>query len=238
MKWEQPAIQKLANPAPNNEIDKISSRRLQKFPYSLGRYTNLLPIRHPSPSPRLNTLFSPNLPRSGTSPSLLSQQSWPAMSLPTFDFYVFALSWQPEFCYNNYDSYPGCSAPDPAWSQSLTIHGMWPQVRTRTSLGGARGGGRPIKNTVNGRPFNTFNVPLPRVKQQTVHQRYLASRLQHRIPLSRNPPLCRLGRSVPPLAEREGLCFRLRLRRLLGPRVVQARHLLRVRAGCILQGGA
>ncbi len=46
-----------------------------------------------------------------------------------FDFFVFATSWQPEFCYNQ-PSYVGCSSPDPLWSSQLTIHGAWPQNAT------------------------------------------------------------------------------------------------------------
>ena len=33
--------------------------------------------------------------------------------------------WQPEFCYNQ--AYVGCQEPNPFWSTSLTIHGMWPE---------------------------------------------------------------------------------------------------------------
>mmetsp|Transcript_14694 Transcript_14694/g.29256 ORF Transcript_14694/g.29256 Transcript_14694/m.29256 type:complete len:199 (-) Transcript_14694:71-667(-) len=54
------------------------------------------------------------------------------MSLPNFDFYVFALSWQPSFCSGNYGSYPGCTDPSPSWSANLTVHGMWPQYLNGT----------------------------------------------------------------------------------------------------------
>ena len=46
-----------------------------------------------------------------------------------FDFFVFATSWQPEFCYNQ-PTYAGCSSPDTLWSSQLTIHGAWPQNTT------------------------------------------------------------------------------------------------------------
>jgi len=43
-----------------------------------------------------------------------------------FDYYVFAYSWQPEFCYNE-NGYTGCSDPEPYWTTDFTIHGLWPQ---------------------------------------------------------------------------------------------------------------
>ncbi|KAG9415151.1 hypothetical protein AC1031_008576 [Aphanomyces cochlioides] len=43
-----------------------------------------------------------------------------------FDFYVFAYSWQAEFC--NGKSYPGCANPEPYWETHFTIHGLWPDV--------------------------------------------------------------------------------------------------------------
>ena len=44
----------------------------------------------------------------------------------SFDFFVFATSWQPEECYNE-PTYSGCNNPNKIWSSQLTIHGMWPQ---------------------------------------------------------------------------------------------------------------
>ena len=51
----------------------------------------------------------------------------------SFDFYVYALSYQPEFCYNQ-PSYPGCSVAirDEEWQSELTIHGMWPEFADGT----------------------------------------------------------------------------------------------------------
>ncbi|KAF0737020.1 hypothetical protein Ae201684P_000732 [Aphanomyces euteiches] len=43
-----------------------------------------------------------------------------------FDFYVFAYSWQAEFCHGK--SYPGCANPEPYWETHFTIHGLWPDV--------------------------------------------------------------------------------------------------------------
>ena len=42
------------------------------------------------------------------------------------DMYVFAYSWQPEFCYGK-TGYYGCSNPLPSWSTNFTLHGLWPQ---------------------------------------------------------------------------------------------------------------
>lgn len=44
----------------------------------------------------------------------------------TGDMYVFAQSWQPEFCFNQ-STYAGCSPPQSFWNTSFTIHGLWPQ---------------------------------------------------------------------------------------------------------------
>ena len=49
---------------------------------------------------------------------------------PSFDFYVLSMSYQPEFCYQHrHESFPGCESPNEFWKGSLTIHGLWPQVR-------------------------------------------------------------------------------------------------------------
>ena len=48
----------------------------------------------------------------------------------SFDLYVFSMSYQPEFCYQNRNrSYNGCENPIDFWRGSLTIHGLWPEVR-------------------------------------------------------------------------------------------------------------
>mmetsp|Transcript_39136 Transcript_39136/g.55088 ORF Transcript_39136/g.55088 Transcript_39136/m.55088 type:complete len:248 (-) Transcript_39136:35-778(-) len=48
--------------------------------------------------------------------------------VPEFDFYVFAMSFQPEFCYEHRgDDYDGCTHPRKMWKSQLTIHGMWPE---------------------------------------------------------------------------------------------------------------
>jgi len=43
-----------------------------------------------------------------------------------FDMYVFAYSWQPEFCYNQ-PTYTGCATPLDYWKSYFTLHGLWPQ---------------------------------------------------------------------------------------------------------------
>ncbi|CAK4646656.1 unnamed protein product [Aphanomyces euteiches] len=58
-------------------------------------------------------------------------QSEPAAA--KFDFYVFAYSWQAEFCHGN--SYPGCTNPEPYWETHFTIHGLWPDVETGSHPG-------------------------------------------------------------------------------------------------------
>ena len=96
-----------------------SSTRLGTPPHSpLAREEQNHPIGHPLAIPLVTSIP----PSSGHLP----------MSLPNFDFYVFSLTWQPSFCYGNYDTYPGCSHPNPSWSTSLTIHGLWPQYTNGT----------------------------------------------------------------------------------------------------------
>ena len=44
-----------------------------------------------------------------------------------FNLYIMAMSYQPEFCYQNReDDLPGCSHPREFWKSHLTIHGLWP----------------------------------------------------------------------------------------------------------------
>ncbi len=43
--------------------------------------------------------------------------------------YVFAYSWQAEFCYNQ-PTYGFCTPPQDYWKTHFTIHGLWPQYTT------------------------------------------------------------------------------------------------------------
>lgn len=43
---------------------------------------------------------------------------------------MFATSWQPEFCHSQ--SFPGCKEPNSYWSETLTMHGLWPQYTNGT----------------------------------------------------------------------------------------------------------
>ena len=42
--------------------------------------------------------------------------------------YVLAYSWTPGFCKGT--TYPGCSTPQPYWTNHFTLHGLWPQYNT------------------------------------------------------------------------------------------------------------
>ncbi|CAM9389524.1 unnamed protein product [Ectocarpus fasciculatus] len=44
------------------------------------------------------------------------------------DMYVFAYTFQPQFCYGE-TSYPGCSSPQEFWYTHFTVHGLWPQFK-------------------------------------------------------------------------------------------------------------
>jgi ribonuclease T2 len=44
----------------------------------------------------------------------------------TADMYVFAYTFQPEFCRGK-TNYYGCSNPKPFWKDHFTLHGLWPQ---------------------------------------------------------------------------------------------------------------
>lgn len=46
----------------------------------------------------------------------------------TFDFYVYSMSYQPEFCRENNKKFDGCRAFNESWEGQLTIHGLWPNV--------------------------------------------------------------------------------------------------------------
>ena len=54
-------------------------------------------------------------------------------SIGRFDFYVFAMSYQPEFCFGHRSyKYEGCEHPRNEWRGDLTIHGLWPQYANGT----------------------------------------------------------------------------------------------------------
>ncbi|OQR86380.1 hypothetical protein ACHHYP_10610 [Achlya hypogyna] len=46
--------------------------------------------------------------------------------ISSFDFYVFAHSWQASFCYH--EPYPGCKEPEAYWKTHFTVHGLWPEL--------------------------------------------------------------------------------------------------------------
>ncbi|GLE01429.1 hypothetical protein PINS_up010259 [Pythium insidiosum] len=50
-----------------------------------------------------------------------------APQAPAFDFYVLAVSWQPEFCHGKEQEYPGCVKPRDFWRSHFTLHGLWPE---------------------------------------------------------------------------------------------------------------
>jgi len=43
-----------------------------------------------------------------------------------FDFYVYSMSYQPEFCRENKERFAGCHSFREDWEGQLTIHGLWP----------------------------------------------------------------------------------------------------------------
>jgi hypothetical protein len=45
-----------------------------------------------------------------------------------FDFYVYSMTHQPEFCRENDERYAGCRDHQESWEWQLTIHGLWPNV--------------------------------------------------------------------------------------------------------------
>lgn len=47
----------------------------------------------------------------------------------SFDFYVYSMSYQPEFCRENKEKFVGCHHYSTNWEGQLTIHGLWPNVR-------------------------------------------------------------------------------------------------------------
>jgi len=44
----------------------------------------------------------------------------------SFDFYVYSMSYQPEFCRENNEKFVGCHDPNKFWEGQMTIHGLWP----------------------------------------------------------------------------------------------------------------
>ena len=52
-----------------------------------------------------------------------------------FDFYIFTMTYQPEFCRENSSKdFAGCQRPEEYWEGQLTIHGLWPEVRSYCSI--------------------------------------------------------------------------------------------------------
>jgi|EP00970_Alexandrium_tamarense_P000756 ribonuclease I len=47
----------------------------------------------------------------------------------SFDFYIYTMTYQPEFCRENGDEFVGCQRYEEDWEGQLTIHGLWPEVR-------------------------------------------------------------------------------------------------------------
>lgn len=45
-----------------------------------------------------------------------------------FDYYIFSMSYQPEFCRENNEKFDRCHKFDERWEGQLTIHGLWPSV--------------------------------------------------------------------------------------------------------------
>ena len=45
-----------------------------------------------------------------------------------FDFYVYSMTHQPDFCRENGERYEGCREYMESWEGQLTIHGLWPNV--------------------------------------------------------------------------------------------------------------
>eukprot|EP01035_Chromulina_nebulosa_P020890 gene20890-27079_t len=70
-----------------------------------------------------------------------------AASSATGEYFVFAYSWTPEFCYGKTSSYPGCQAPQSYWGEYFTLHGLWPQYSS---------GGYPASCTTE-----AFNSSIP-----------------------------------------------------------------------------
>lgn len=55
---------------------------------------------------------------------------------PHFDFYVFSMSFQPEFCYEHKrDDFDGCRHPNDEWRGALTIHVSWVRFAERKLFG-------------------------------------------------------------------------------------------------------
>ncbi|DAZ94965.1 TPA: hypothetical protein N0F65_000060, partial [Lagenidium giganteum] len=48
----------------------------------------------------------------------------------SFDFYVLAQSWQPQFCKGKLNQFPGCRTPQTYWSSHFTLHGLWPEYKS------------------------------------------------------------------------------------------------------------
>ena len=48
-----------------------------------------------------------------------------------FDFYVYSMTHQPEFCRENDERDAGCRDHQESWEWQLTIHGLWPNVSFR-----------------------------------------------------------------------------------------------------------
>lgn len=53
--------------------------------------------------------------------------------ISSFDFYVLASSWQPEFCreegMHEHKELPGCQHPQMYWKDHFTVHGLWPELQ-------------------------------------------------------------------------------------------------------------
>lgn len=78
--------------------------------------------RHHHKHKKYSRHYSRPKPRGGNSQQALAEDG----NSGSFDFYVYSMSYQPEFCRENSEKFTGCHSPQERWKGQLTIHGLWP----------------------------------------------------------------------------------------------------------------
>lgn len=103
--------------------------------------------------------------------SYISANSHPTDNTKEAEFYVMAMSYQPEFCdlHEKYH-YDGCEKPNNLWRFNLTIHGLWPQYKNgKWPQFCEFGEEEDLQKVIDSIGLDTFKLYWPNVKSSSTN---------------------------------------------------------------------